>query len=36
MGREDFIILEIQHKNEYKQMLRAILEQNGIDYPEEI
>ncbi|MBD5463204.1 MAG: mobility-associated LCxxNW protein [Lachnospiraceae bacterium] len=28
--------IEIQRKNEYLQMLRAILEQNGIDYPEEI
>ena len=28
--------IEIQRKNEYIQMLRAILEQNGIDYPEEI
>ena len=28
--------IEIQRKNEYVQMLRAILEQNGIDYPEEI
>lgn len=28
--------IEIQRKNEYIQMLRAIPEQNGIDYPEEI
>lgn len=28
--------IELQRKNEYIQMLRLILEQNGIDYPEEI
>lgn len=27
--------IEIQRKNKYIQMLRAILDQNGIDYPEE-
>ena len=28
--------IEIQRKSKYIQMLRVILEQNGIDYPEEL
>ena len=28
--------IEIQHKIEYIQMLQAILEQSGIDYPKEL
>lgn len=28
--------IEIQRKNDYIQMLRTILEQHGIDYPEEL